>query len=267
MHERIEISPDTILKLHRDMLSKTDIPAGRWKQRDNSIEERLPDGRWITRYVPVSAGETPFYIKELCGRFGRLWEEGRIDRLLLIYAFILDFLCIHPFMDGNGRVSRLLTVLLLHHGGYDVVRYISFERLIEESKSSYYDVLNRVSDKWHDAGHSIIPWWEYNIGLLTAAYKEFEERVNVVRDSRGSKTAWVQEAIENLPNEFEVREVAQACPSVSRPMIRAVMEILREQGKIKVLGTGRGAKWQKVIITNKRDKKRDNKKTAKDKRT
>jgi Fic family protein len=199
----------------------------------------------------------------MCTLFARLWEEGRIDHLLLIYAFVLDFLCIHPFADGNGRVSRLLTVLLLHQGGYDVVRYISFERLIEENKSSYYDVLNRVSAKWHEAGHSIIPWWEYNLGLMIAAYKEFEDRVKVVRSSRGSKTAWIIEAIEHLPMAFEIREVAQACQGVSRPMIRAVLENLRKQGKVEVLGTGRGAKWRKVIISNKRDNKRDNKKVVK----
>ncbi|MGO8716599.1 MAG: Fic family protein [Smithella sp.] len=260
MHDRIDITPDIILKMHRDMLSKTDIPAGNWKRRDNTIEERLPNGRWITRYVPVAAKETPFYMKELCSHFTRLWEEGRIDHLLLTYAFVLDFLCIHPFTDGNGRVSRLLTTLLLHQGGYEVVRYISLERLIEENKGDYYDVLNRVSAKWHEAGHSIIPWWEYNLGLLITAYKEFENRVNVVRSSRGSKTAWVQEAIVHLPKEFEMREVAQACPGVSRPMLRTVMENLREQGKLETLGTGRGAKWRKVIISDKRDNKRDNKK-------
>jgi len=260
MHDRIEITPETILKLHRDMLSKTDIPAGIWKRRDNTIEERLTDGRWITRYIPVSATETPFYMKELCSRFTRLWEEGRIDRLLLSYAFVLDFLCIHPFADGNGRVSRLLTVLLLHHGGYDVVRYISLERLIEENKAGYYDVLNRVSVKWHEAGHSIIPWWEYNLGLLIAAYKEFENRVNTARSNRGSKTAWVQEAIDHLPEEFEIREVVQACPGVSRPMIRTVLEKLRDQSKLEALGTGRGARWRKVIVSNKRDNKRDNNK-------
>lgn len=259
MHDRIEVTPDTILKMHRDMLSQTDMPAGNWKRRDNTIEERLSDGRWITRYVPVSARETPFYMKELCGRFARLWEEGRIDRLLLTYAFVLDFLCIHPFTDGNGRVSRLLTTLLLHHGGYEVVRYISLERLIEESKVGYYDVLNRVSEKWHEGGHSIIPWWEYNLGVLIAAYKEFENRVNTARSNRGSKTAWVQEAVNHLPVEFEIREVVQACPGVSRPMIRTILEHLREQGNLESLGTGRGAKWRKVIISNKRDNKRDNK--------
>ncbi|NLA41263.1 MAG: Fic family protein [Smithella sp.] len=232
MHSRIDLVPDTILKMHRDMLSKTDMPAGRWKRRDNTIEERLSDGRWITRYVPVSAGETPFYMQELCSRFTRFWEEGRIDYLLLTYAFVLDFLCIHPFTDGNGRVSRLLTTLLLHHGGYEVVRYISLERLIEESKGGYYDVLNRVSEKWHTGGHSIIPWWEYNLGLLIAAYKEFENRVNTARSNRGSKTACVQEAVKHLPVEFEIREVVQACPGVSRPMIRTILEHLREEGKL-----------------------------------
>jgi len=105
-HKSFKISPETILKIHRDMLSRTDLPAGRWKNRDNTIEERLPGGRWITRFVPVTARETPYYIKELCSRFNALWEESRIDRLLLIHAFVLDFLCIHPFTDGNGRVSR-----------------------------------------------------------------------------------------------------------------------------------------------------------------
>lgn len=258
-YDRIEIMPETILKIHRDMLSRTDLPAGVWKRSDNTIEERLPDGRWVTRYVPVAARETPFYMSELCTRFGSLWEEGRVDRLLLMYAFVLDFLCIHPFTDGNGRVSRLLTVLLLHKTGYDVSRYISLERLIEESKESYYDVLNRVSAQWHEAGHSLVPWWEYNFGLLLAAYREFENRVGSVRSSRGSKTAWIREAVEQLPKEFEMRELIRACPGVSRPMIRTVLEALRREGKLKTLGTGRGAKWQKVILSDKRDNNRDKK--------
>ncbi len=257
-YDRIELTPETILKVHRDMLSRTDLPAGIWKRRDNTIEERLPDGRWITRYVPVSARETPFYMDELCTPFGILWEGGRIDHLLLTYAFILDFLCIHPFTDGNGRVSRLLTVLLLHKSGYDVSRYISLERLIEESKESYYDVLHRVSAEWHGAGHSLVPWWEYNLGLLLAAYREFENRVGAVRSSRGAKTTWILETLEHLPREFEIGEIVRACPGVSRPMIRIVLEALREEGKIKTLGTGRGARWQKVIVSDKRDNKRDN---------
>ncbi|MGH9427005.1 MAG: Fic family protein, partial [Terriglobia bacterium] len=200
--ERFQITPETILKIHGDMLRRTDLPAGAWKTRDNTIEERLPDGRWITRFVPVSARETPYYMKELCASFDRLWEERRIDRILLIHAFVLDFLCIHPFVDGNGRVSRLLTILLLHQAGYDVGRYISLERLIEQSKETYYEVLQRVSERWHQGQHSVLPWWRYSLGVLMAAYKEFEDRVGMVRASRGAKTAWVREAINNLPDEF-----------------------------------------------------------------
>jgi len=120
---------ETILNLHKRIYARTDIPGGQWKKRDNTIEELLSDGRWITRFVPVSAQETPLYIKELCLRFNRLLDKRQVSLLVLIPAFIFDFLCIHPFSDGNGRVSRLLTVLLLHQADYTVGRYISIERL------------------------------------------------------------------------------------------------------------------------------------------
>jgi len=121
------------------------------------------------------------------------------------------------------------------------------------------DVLNRVSAERYRVGHSLVPWWEYNLGLLLEAYREFENRVGAVRSSRGTKTAWIVETLEHLPNEFEIREIVRACPGVSRPMIRTVLEALRKEGKLKNLGTGRGAKWQKVILTDNRDNKRDNK--------
>ena len=244
-HDRFSITPETILKIHRDMLSRTALPAGMWKTKDNTIEERLPDGRWITRFVPVSARETSFYMSELCTRFNRLWDEGRIDRLLLIHAFVLDFLCIHPFPDGNGRVSRLLSVLLLYQCGYEVGRYVSLERLIEESKEDYYRILNRVSEKWHTGEHSILPWWQYSFGILIEAYREFEDRVGIIGSSRGAKTAQVREAIEHLPETFSAGDVSRTCPGVSRPMIRVVLESLRREGKVEVLATGRGAKWRK----------------------
>ncbi len=243
--DRFSITPETILRIHGDMLRHTDLPAGTWKKRDNTIEEQLPDGRWFTRFVPVSARETPYFINELCTRFNRLWEERRIDRLLLIHAFVLDFLCIHPFTDGNGRVSRLLTVLLLHQAGYEVGRYISLERLIEDSKETYYEVLQDTSGNWHKGQHQILPWWRYSLGILLAAYKEFEDRVGLVWSSRGSKTIWIREAVDHLPNKFSISEVIRACPGVSRPMIRVILEALRKEGRLEVLGTGRGAMWQK----------------------
>ncbi|MFC1496367.1 Fic family protein [Candidatus Margulisiibacteriota bacterium] len=242
---KFQISPKTILQIHKDIFHHTDLPAGNWKRRDNTIEERLADGRWITRFIPVAARQTPYFVKELCNRFNKLWEEGRIDKLLLIHAFILDFLCIHPFTDGNGRVSRLLTVLLLHQAGYDVVRYISLERLIEDSKETYYEVLKYTSKNWEHGNHRLLRWWEYSLGILVAAYKEFENRVGTVSSSRGAKTGWILDAINNLPDKFSVGDLTKACPGVSRPMIRVVLESLRKKGKIKVLGTGRSAQWQK----------------------
>lgn len=243
--DRFEISPEMILKMHRDMLYRTNLPAGHWKRKDNTIEEQLPKGRWITRFVPVPAHETPYYMKQLCSIFNREWDKGQFDKLLLIFSFILDFLCIHPFTDGNGRVSRLLTVLLLHRGGYEVGRYISIERLIEDSKETYYEVLKKSSDGWHTGQHNILPWWRYSLGLLIAAYKEFIDRVGMVRASRGAKSEWIRDAIRNLPKEFSIRGIIRACPGVSRPMIRVILDELRSKGKIEVLGTGRNARWRK----------------------
>lgn len=241
----IEITPHSILQLHKQMLKFTDLQGGTWKTKDNMIEERLPNGTWVTRFVPVSALETPSSMNELCQRFKHLWMKNSIDRLIIIFAFIFDFLCIHPFTDGNGRISRLLTVLLLHKINIDVTRYISYERLVEDTKESYYEILHEVSQGWHQSQHQLLPWVEYNLGLLIASYKELEERVSVIDSEKGSKTAWVLEIINDLPNEFSIGDIVKLSPGISRPMIRHILENLRKEAKISSLGTGRNAKWQK----------------------
>ncbi|OGW83324.1 MAG: hypothetical protein A3C47_00375 [Omnitrophica bacterium RIFCSPHIGHO2_02_FULL_51_18] len=248
IHTRPEsflIDEKTILDMHRQIYSRTDIPAGQWKKRDNTIEERLSDGRWITRFVPVSARETPGTMKELCARFNRLMDKRRTSPLILIPAFIFDFLCIHPFSDGNGRVSRLLTVLMLHQADYTVGRYISIERSIEESKETYYESLQRSSKDWQEGKHSLKPWWEYSLGVLIGAYQEFERRVGTIAKTRGAKTAIVEETIVNLPTTFSISDVERLCPSVSRDMIRVILNRLRKEGHIVSQGTGRGALWEK----------------------
>lgn len=246
--DKIDINPQTILKIHKQILKFTDLRGGVWKNQDNMIEERLPDGTWITRFEPVSAAQTPIYMEELCQRFKRLWMNTSIDRLIIIFAFIFDFLCIHPFTDGNGRISRLLTVLLLHKINFDVTRYISYERLVEDTKESYYEVLHEVSKGWHQGHHRLVPWLEYNFGLLVAAYKELEERIGVIDTEKGSKTAWVLEIINDMPIEFTIGEVVRLCHGISRPMIRHIFENLRKEGKLKSLGTGRNAKWRKLSL-------------------
>jgi Fic family protein len=244
--ETTEINPKTILKFHAEMLKGTGSISGTWKQKDNTIEEKLPDGRWISRFVPVSARETPYFMEETCKLFNRLWNEDKISKLILIPSFILDFLCIHPFTDGNGRISRLLTTLLLHKSCYEVGRYISLEKIVEDSKESYYEVLLKSSQGWHDNDHKIRPWWEYFLGTVLTAYKLLEERVNAIVKVRGAKTNLIENAVDNMPATFTITDLEKACPSTGRDMIRVVLNNLRKDGRLKCTGLGRGAKWRKV---------------------
>jgi Fic family protein len=174
--------------------------------------------------------------------------RGAIDArlaepLVLLPLSVLDFLCIHPFADGNGRVSRLLSLLLLYHFDYQVGRYISLERIIEESRSTYYDALERSSHRWHENGHDPHPWLEYFWGVLIRAYDEFEERVATLK---GSKTDQIRAAVARRVGAFGIADIERDAPGVSRDMVRHVLRQLREEGRVKVEGAGRGAKWRAV---------------------
>ncbi|MBI5274256.1 MAG: Fic family protein [Chlamydiales bacterium] len=245
-YKHMEITPESICKMHKKMFDLTNRSKGVWKNKDNSIEEQLPDGTWITRFLPVSAKETPYYMAELCKRFNRLWNEQRVDRLFVSLAFVFDFLWIHPFLDGNGRLSRLLTVLLLHKMEYDIPWFISLERLIEDTKEFYYDTLKEVSQGWHKSQHHLGPWLGYHITLLLKSYRELEEKAGDAILEKGEKTTWVLEAIKSLPTEFRVGDLIRLCPGVSRPMIRVVLENLRKEGKLTIKGLTRSARWRKV---------------------
>lgn len=249
--ETIPISTATILNFHEEMLKGSGIKGGQWKQKDNLIEERLPDGKWRTRFVPTPARETPYYMEETLKTFNRLWEEEKISRLLLIPSFVLDFLCIHPFTDGNGRISRLLTVLLLHKAGYEVTRFISLERIIEDSKESYYATLLKASQNWKEGRHEIQSWWEYFLATLISSYEELEKRIGQIQQSRGAKTALVLNMIENMPSEFGISDLERACPTVGRDMIRVILNRLRKEGRLRMIQAGRKAKWRKVDTSSK----------------
>ncbi|MBI4356325.1 MAG: Fic family protein [Gammaproteobacteria bacterium] len=242
----IPINSKTILNLHSKMLKGAGLATGTWKQHDNIIEERLPEGRWITRFVPVSARETPYYMEESCKQLDKLWLESKVSKLLVIASFVFDFLCIHPFTDGNGRLSRLLTVLLLHKAGYEVGRYISLEKIIEDSKARYYDTLHQASENWQYSTHPIKIWWEYFLTTLLLAYQQLEERIGMLTKGRGAKTDLIIATINNLSSSFRISDLEQACPTVGRDMIRVVLNRLRTEGKLNCHGTGRGAKWHKV---------------------
>lgn len=244
--KRMTLSPELTLEFHRKMYAHTSERGGRWKEKDNAILEVLPDGRQVIRFRPVSAMAAFEFVKKLCGLYHRTMDERQAEPLLLIASFVFDFECIHPFWDGNGRIGRLLTLLLLYQAGYEVGRYISLERIIEESKETYYEVLLKSSDQWHEAEHDLRPWWNYFLGTLIAAYKEFEERVEEISTVRGAKREMVQQTIKRLPTPFRFGELQRVCPGVSYPTLKRALMDLKQQKKIRCLGKGRDAEWERI---------------------
>jgi Fic family protein len=243
--QRLTLSPKLILDFHKKMYAHTPEKGGRWKDKDNAIWEEK-EGRRFVRFKPVSATATPEYMDKLCALYHETIDERKAETLLVIASFILDFESVHPFPDGNGRIGRLLMLFLLYQAGYEVGHYISLDRIVEQSKETYWDVLLKSSQGWHEGKHDLRPWWNYFLGTLIAAYKEFEERASTLLTARGAKGETVRQAITRLPDRFSIRELIRICPGVSRPMIRVILEAMREEGKLKALGTGRGAMWQKT---------------------
>lgn len=244
-YEHIPLRPTVIQQLHRDLYKFTPAQGGRWKATDNAIEETLPDGTKTVRFQPVPAHLTPIAMDELCNAVNLQMETRQIEPLILIGTFILDFLCIHPFSDGNGRMARLLTLLMLYKYGYEVGRFISLEKLVEKTKESYYDTLYVSSQGWHKGEHDLFPWLEYFLGILLVAYRDFEDRVGNVSSYRGSKSDRVKEAISHFIGKFTFSDIVKACPGISRPTIHRVLKELKDQGLIEPLELGRNAKWAK----------------------
>lgn len=240
----IELTPALLLKLH-GIIQAGSGDAGQWKQVENEIIETRFGQAPVIRFKPVSVKETPAAVEELCRSYRHAIDQERVPPLLAVGTFVFDFLCIHPFRDGNGRAARLLTLLSLYQHGIEVGRYISLERLIEESKEDYYRVLKESSEGWHSGKHDILPWFNYFLSIVRRAYKEFEERAGRIKVSRGGKTALVHAAIQGFLGNFTLSELERACPGVSRDMVRQVLKTLQKEGKIKCLGKGPGAAWQK----------------------
>lgn len=244
-HGNLQITPETIKELHR--LCRGEVgDAGQWKERDNNIIRKHADARVEVIFRPVSSAKTPAMMEQLCLLYRNSVDQLKYPPLYAIGCLVLDFLSIHPFRDGNGRVSRLLTLLALYEHGFQVGKYISLERIVEQSKESYYEALNKSSQRWHEGRHNVFPWFNYFLGTILGAYKEFESRAGNIRPSRGAKTEIVRQTVEAQVGEFSIADIEKVCPSTSRPMIRVVLEKLRDEGKVKVLGTGRIAKWKKT---------------------
>lgn len=244
-YPEISIAPEVCLHLHGLAQGGTSGDAGQWKKTQNDIIEIFPDGRREVRFRPLAPEQVPGAIKELCLSYHHEIDQLQVTPLLATACLILDFLCIHPFRDGNGRIARLLTLLAWYHHGHKVGRYISHERIVEQTKEDYYEALRASSAGWHEGKHDIMPWFTYLLSVWRRAYREFEERAERQRPKRGAKTEMVEYALETMIGPFGIADVERICPNVSRDTIRLVMNRWRDQGRLEMLGKGRDAKWQR----------------------
>lgn len=248
IHERgakLPISEATIMQLHK--LCRGDIwDSGAYKEKDVDIIQTYADGRSRVRFRSTPADQTPEAMAEMVEFWGRGLREKWVHPLILAAALNLDFLCIHPFRDGNGRVSRLLFLLACYHCGLEAGRYISMERIIEQNKERYYEVLEQSSQGWHEGKHDPWPTMNFLLYILLQTCKEFEERVGQLKSPRGEKTAAVIAAVERQGPIFRVADVQAGCPVVGVDLIRRVLANLKKEGKVRSLGTGRGATWEKT---------------------
>jgi Fic family protein len=245
-HENMKFNVNLILQMHRDLFKFTPEMGGRWKATQNEIEEIGPDGNKSIRFTPIAPHLTDDAMRSLHEQFNKATESREFEPLLLIPAYVLDFLCIHPFRDGNGRMARLIALLLLYQSEFEVGRFISLETVVEDTREGYYDTLYASSQKWHQGKYSLVPWWEYFLGvMLLTAYREFEKRAGTLTTARGAKTATVLDAIERLPNGFRMVDVERAAPNVTREMIRVVLNRLKKEKRVYCEGRGSAATWYK----------------------
>lgn len=248
---KLLITEELVRELHR--LCRAGLgDAGQYKERDSDIIEKYPDGRQRVRFATVKAADTPNHMRALVENWDRCLRERWVHPLIALAAFNLDFLCIHPFRDGNGRVSRLLMLAGCYQLGYEVGRYISLERLIEENKERYYETLEASSQGWHEATHDPWPLINFLLYILKLAYGEFERRVGQTASPKGAKTEMVEAAVESMTDSFTVNDLERACSGVSRDMVRRVLRGLKEAGRVEALGRGPGALWRKKGTTLKK---------------
>ena len=238
-YEYITPRPNIILQLHRDLYSYSQGSAGgSYKNSDNVIAETDADGHQKARFIPVPAFQTAEAMEELCTRFLEAWEADRIDKLILIPMFILDFLCIHPFNDGNGRMSRLLTLLLFYKAGYIVGKYVSMEMLIEKTKETYYEALQASSVGWHEDENSYEPFVKYYLGIMLKAYNEFENRVEHLKYHNLSKPDRIKAVIDNKVGKITKKEIMELCPDISKVTVERTLTDLVKSGYIAKVGAG-----------------------------
>ena len=242
IHESFDVIPLTqnyILQLHKILYSHMNNPmAGRTKNVQNYITATYPDGRTEIVFTPLAPSETPEALDRICEEYDRVIGNMEVEPLIVIPTFIHDFLCIHPFNDGNGRMSRLLTTLLLYRSGFRVGRYISLESKIAASKDLYYDALRRAQAGWHEGKADPVPFIKYLLGTVLAAYKDFEDRFALV-ETRLTAEETVRRATKQKVGRFTKQDIRELCPSLSISSVEGGLRKLVAAGEIKREGTGK----------------------------
>jgi len=244
----LSFNEELILNLHRIMFSYTDLPyGGQYKKEDNVIRVTYSDGTSQVRWVPVSAKETPKAMEQLILAYMAARDDSSINQLLLIPCVILDFLCIHPFRDGNGRISRLLSLLLLYKAGFDISRYISFEEQINSVRGKYYEALRQSSMGWHENQNDYIPFMGDFLWALFLCYKELNKRFLTLGTEKVNKKKRIEETVLNAFLPISKKEIQEMLPDVSPTTIEQVLGSMLKDGSIEKVGSTRGAKYIKAM--------------------
>lgn len=242
----IPLKPNYILQLHKELYKFLEVSfGGKFKDSPNEIAAVYPDGRRKLIFKPLEPYETPEAIKDICEEYDKAVNYLHLDPLIVIPIFIHDFLCIHPFNDGNGRMSRLLTTLLLYKSGYFVGRYISLEKKIQVTKEDYYEALSQSSDFWLEGKNDDTFFIKYLLGIILAAYRDFEERVNLVGNKLTAREI-VENAVRNKLGKFTKNEIMELCPEIGRASIENSLKAMCEEGMIKKEGKGRATYYYAV---------------------
>ena len=245
-YEDIEFNENTILRLHEIMMSYIGTEdAGKYKINENYIVEEDRDGNRKIRFKPLGAKETPKAMEQLILAYHDASNNSNINQLLLIPCFILDFLCIHPFRDGNGRMSRLLTLLLLYKNGFDVGKYVSFEEQINNNKGYYYESLKQSSVDWMENKHTYIPFIENFLSTLYMCYKELDKRFSIVNSNKITKKARIEATVLNNLTPISKVEICKILPDVSATTVEAVLGTMVKEGLVQIIGSGRNTKYMK----------------------
>lgn len=239
-YDYIPIKASSMLQLHRDLYRFAGSSmGGQYKVTDNDIAEYDSEGNKRIRFHPVHAWETPESVDHLCEAYNSAIAKPDVDPLLIMPMFILDFLCVHPFSDGNGRMSRLFTLLLLYQNDYHVGKYISLEKVINDSKETYYEVLQECSEGWHEEQNVYLPFVRYMLGIVVAAYREFASRVSLLSTRGLTKPEIIREVIKETMGKITKAEIMAKCPDISHTTVQRALKELQESGEIIKIGGGR----------------------------